>query len=118
MAVSYEARVYHGGATMVDHTPAGDISAGTVVVVGNTPRPAHTDLVTGRLGALAAFGAVYAMIADGALADGVIVYWDDTAKKVSATATSNLVFGYTVSASAADGDTIYVAHMPNGAAAT
>lgn len=108
----------HGSPVMVDYTPSGSaVNAGDVVVVGNTPMIAHRDIADGVLGAMAAGGGVYRTTADGAIGQGVIVYWDDSEDKVSTTASSNTVFGITVSSAAADDDPIDVLHQPDGKAA-
>lgn len=111
-----EATFYQGAPLMVDHTPSGAaVSAGQVVVVGDTPMVAHKDIADGALGALAAGGGVYKVAADAAIAAGKRVVWDDTNNKVSTTATGK-PFGFTLTAASADGDLIYVAHEPAAAA--
>lgn len=112
-----EAKLIHGGGhcRMLDYTPSGSaVTGGTVVVVGDMPLVAHRDIAVGEQGALAAGGGVYEVVANGALAAGVKVYWDNTANKVSATSTGNKVFGYMEadSASTADGDYVRVLHNP------
>lgn len=120
-----EARLRHGTPHMVDYknTGAPTIKAGTVVVVGDAALICHVDIPGTAtpnltLGALAAGGknATYQMVADGALAAGVRVHWDDTAKRVTATALGNPVMGYVAPHSedfalpAADGDPVLVVH--------
>jgi len=107
-----QAKFFHGDPLMVDYTPSGDVAAGAVVVVGDMPQIAHLDIAANRKGALAAGGGVYQVAADGAIAAGKRVYWDDSANKVTLTATSNKSFGWTITAAATNGDLIYVEHAP------
>lgn len=106
-----QAKLYHGTPLMVDHTPGSAVSAGDVVVQGDIPMVAHADIAANRKGALAAGGGVYQVVADGAIAVGKYVVWDDTNNKVSLTA-SGKRFGFNLTAAAADGDLIYVKHEP------
>ncbi|CAK8988107.1 Uncharacterized protein SCF082_LOCUS1251 [Durusdinium trenchii] len=74
----------HGGTLMIDHTPSAAVTAGDVVVVGDEPRIAHSDIEAEQLGALAAPSgtAVYevpkATGASEGFSDGDAVYWDAT----------------------------------------
>lgn len=110
-----EASFRHGDPVMCDYTPSADVSAGDVIVVGDVPVIAHTDIPKDTLGAVAVGGGVYQCIADGAISAGTKVYWDDTANKVTATATGNAHIGFVApgSASSADGDPILVVHRPD-----
>ena len=111
-----EARLHKGGqqATVADYRPVAEVAAGTVVVVGDFPFIAHLKIEANKLGALACGGAIYQVVADAAIAAGKKVFWDDTAKKVTASAGANKVFGYVApgNASTADGDVINVVHNP------
>jgi predicted RecA/RadA family phage recombinase len=106
--------LYAGNPIMVDHTPGTAVAAGAVVVVDRSPRIAHRDIAANTLGALAAKDGIYNFVADGAIANGRKVFWNAAASKVTLTATGNLVIGIAVTASGADGDTIYVLHEPDG----
>lgn len=109
-----QARLKQGEPIMSDFTPGANVAAGDVVVVGLLPCVAHRPIGSGELGALAMGGAFYEVTADGALAQGVKVYWNNTAKKVTATASGNTQFGFVRpgSSSNADGDKIEVFHRP------
>ena len=102
----------HGNPVMVDHTPGSGVTAGDVIVTGDTPRIAHRDIAANALGALASGGGVYDMTADAAIAADKKVYWNASASKVTETAGSNKLFGTTVEASAADADVILCRHAP------
>lgn len=114
-----DALLRHGNPTMVDYTPSGaDVAAGAVIVVGEVPMVAHVDITDGTLDALATHGGIYLMTGDALIAAGTLVYWDDTAKKVTETASGNLAFGYTVNADiGADDETGLVRHEPDAAPA-
>jgi len=118
--MAVQAQMRHGTPLMIDYTPSAAVSAGDVVVVGELPLVAHDDIAANAKGALAAGGGVYKVTADGALAAGVIVYWDDTNNKVTATTSGNKFFGFVAphNAAAADGDAIDVIHAPGTRAGT
>lgn len=97
-----EATFRTGDPIMVNYTPAaGNISAGQVVIVGNTTGwtcgVAHKDIENTKLGALAAGGGVYDVVNLDNAANGTKVYWDDSAAKVTTTSTNNALFGFVVS---------------------
>lgn len=102
---------YEDGVMTVPYTPVADVAAGDVVVRNSSVGVAGRDIPANELGSLNISGGVYTVTAAAAIAIGKQVYWDDTANKVTETATSNKFFGITVSASAADGDAIDVAHQ-------
>lgn len=111
-----------GEPRFVDYTPAADVAAGEVKVVGNLPMISH--LVGGftydssrpsRMMALAVGGGIYSCIGDAAISVGKLVYWNDADNKVTETRGSNKTFGFTVSACSGDGASCDVLHMPLGA---
>jgi predicted RecA/RadA family phage recombinase len=110
-----QATFWHGNPIMVDYTPGSAVTAGDVVIIGDSAFIAHDDIAANTLGAVASFGGIYAVIAGEAIATGKKVYWADSSNKVVETATGNKLFGMVVPASsaAADGDTVYVLHMPD-----
>ncbi|MGC1275027.1 MAG: DUF2190 family protein [Planctomycetaceae bacterium] len=103
----------HGNVLMVDYTALNATEAGSVIVIGDKPYIAHSDIPLGELGALAAVGGVYEVTAGGALAAGDKVGWNPATKKVQAT---GLCFGFVCpdESAAADGDVIRVEHAPDG----
>lgn len=102
----------HGSPAMVDHTPAGAVAIGDVVVTNDTPRVSHRAIAAGELSALAAEGGVYECVGDAAIAADKKVWWNAAASKVTTTASTHKVFGVTVSACSADGSTCLVRHYP------
>lgn len=91
----------HGDPLMIDYTPAaGNISAGQVVLLGNTAGLtcgiAHEDIENTVKGALAAGGGVYTVVNLDNAADYAKVWWDDSAAKVTTTSTNNALFGFIV----------------------
>lgn len=110
--MAFEATFRHGEPRMIDHTPAGAIAAGEVVIVGDLPLIAHRDIAADTLGALAAGYGVYRSLADAAIAKGLRVFWDNTANRVTVTATGNKALGVTVSAAGAADAEIDFLHDP------
>jgi predicted RecA/RadA family phage recombinase len=107
--------VFHQGdeVEVIPYTPSGaDVQAGQVVLMGQLVGIATRKIKDGWLGDLNIRGGIYTVTTAGAYARGTTVYWDNTAKKVTTTATSNKVFGSMVEASTGDGDTADVMHMP------
>lgn len=103
---------YQGNPVMVDYTAGADIALGEVVVTGDTPRIAHRAIANGALGALAVHGGIYRVTGDAAIAADKKVYWNNSAKKVTETASGNKMIGVTVSACSGDGSTCYIFHNP------
>jgi predicted RecA/RadA family phage recombinase len=110
-----QATFRNGCPLFVDYTPSGSsVSAGDVVVIGDSTFIAHADIPNGRKGALAASGGVYRVVAGGAIAQGKKAYWDSSAHKVVAASEGNTPIGFVApgSSAAADGDVIEVIHLP------
>lgn len=106
-----------GTPTMLDYTPGGAVSAGDIVVVGDTVRVSHHDIAASKLGALAAYGGVYdcpkATSGGSAMSDGKVAFWDTVALVITTTPNGNTkVFGVTAGASADADTTQRVLHMP------
>lgn len=99
----------------IDYTPAADITAGEVVVQGELVGVAKIDIKANTLGALAVTG-VYdfpkATGASSAIAEGIDVYWDESAKQATAdsNAGANKRIGRTI-ASASDDDAVVRVRM-------
>jgi predicted RecA/RadA family phage recombinase len=115
IAMAFEAEFVRGTPLMVDHTPGSNVVAGQVIVIGNVVRVAHRDIAANALGALAAGGGQYrvpkATGGGTAIADGKLVYWDDTNNVVTETAGANKKFG-TTNGAGADADAfILVQHI-------
>ena len=93
----------------IDHTPAGAITAGDVVVQGDLIGIAQVDCVANQLGALAVVGVFDIDKATGVgtgIAVGTKVYWDvaDQQAKADDVAGANKYLGKTIAA-AGDDDT-------------
>lgn len=108
----------HGQPLMVDYTPGSAVTAGDVIVVGDQPRIAHSDIAANVLGGLAAGGAVYTVpkTAGGgtAIAAGKKVYWDDTNNVITETPSTHKIIGVTVAASLDADTTQDIIHGPDG----
>jgi len=95
-----EARFIHEGKA-IDYTPTNDMTAGTVVVLGDRVGVSIVDIPANVLGALQVVG-----VFDFAKDTTVIplygkVYWDAAAKKATVTATGNTLLGIALSAAVA-----------------
>lgn len=89
----------------IDYTPATDVAAGDVVVLGDLIGIAKRDIPAGTLGALAVTGVFDVPKASGAgtaIVAGAKVYWDAANKRVTTSADGNEYMGKTVR-TAADG---------------
>lgn len=113
-----DATFRHGAPLMIDYTAGADIAAGEVVLLGNTTSPscgvAHVAIANGDKGALGAGGGVYEAVNLDNAADYALVYWDDTANKLTTTSTNNAKFGYVVRDGAGGANTnCFAIHDPN-----
>lgn len=113
-----EATFRTGDPIMVNYTPAaGNITAGEVVLVGNTAGwtcgVAHHDIVNNVLGALACGDGCYDVVNLDNAANGAKVWWDNSANKVTTTSTNNALFGFVVSSGGGGANTVCRAiHQP------
>jgi predicted RecA/RadA family phage recombinase len=91
----------------IDYTPAADVAAGDVVVIGNIVGVAKLDIPANTLGSLSLTG-IYAVVKDTTVIGlGTKVYWNAANKKATTTATNNTSIGLAVSASgSADGEVL------------
>lgn len=81
------------------HTAASDLTAGDVVLLGNTTGLtcgiAHADIANTEVGTLAIGGGIYEMLNLNNSADGAKVYYDSsTPTKVTSVSTNNALFGF------------------------
>lgn len=112
-----------GKPKMFEYTPASAVTAGDVFVTNGQPCIAHADIAASAMGAVAVEGGIYSGMADGAISVGNRVFWDNTNFKFTLTASGNSHFGFCVAGPtadmvgagpAADGDTCYAVHSPEG----
>ena len=101
----------------IDHTPAGAITAGDVVVQGDLIGIAQVDCVANQLGALAVVGVFDIDKATGgstAIAVGTKVYWDvaDQQAKADDEAGANKYIGKSVAPADDDDTTVRVKLIP------
>lgn len=112
-----------GNPQFMDYTPtAGAVSAGDVVVLraaasntinGLTCGIAHHDMANNEPGSLAIGGGVYEVTNLNNAADYVQIYWDNSANKVTTTATNNALFGSIVGSGGGGANTACLAkHEP------
>lgn len=117
-----EATFRHGNPVVIDYTPSGGaITEGQVVVVGTVTANtagvnvfagvAHRPIANNVLGGLAIGGGVYSVTNLNNAANGALVYWDDSANKVTTVSTNNAQFGVIVgSGGGGANSTCYVYH--------
>lgn len=106
-----------GEPQMIDYTPAANVAAGDVVLLGNTTGltcgVAHVAITNAVLGAVAAGGGIYDCVNLNNAADYAKVWWDDTNNKVTTTSTNNALFGFVVSGGGGGANTTcQVLHKP------
>jgi predicted RecA/RadA family phage recombinase len=99
----------------MDYTPAANVAAGDVVVLGaNTGFAtgiAHLNIANGVQGALACGGGVYDVVMLTNIAPYATVYWDDTNNKVVTTSTLPQ-FGYLLTGNTGANTTVRAFHDP------
>lgn len=114
-----EATFRSGNPRVIDYTPAsGNIAAGEVVLLGNTAGlmcgVAHVAIENNTLGALGAGGGTYECTNLNNAADYAVVYWDNSANKVTTVSTNNAKFGFIVRDGGGGANTsCLVLHDPN-----
>lgn len=124
-----QARFVKGKPVMVDFDAgATTYNAGDVVVVNSVPCVVHEAIPAFTGGAtrdaVAVGGGIYECVSDGTGTVGDEAFWDNTNKKITATAAGNTRFGilvagpsylYSATGPAADTDRVWVEHRPTGA---
>ena len=98
----------------IDHTPAADVAAGDVVVIGKIVGVAKLDIKAGELGALALTGVYEVAKGTGvAFAAGMEVGWNASDRQaVAAGASGSVKIGHAVSLSGASDQTVLVRLCP------
>jgi len=94
----------------MNHTPVADIPQGQVNVIGDIPAICVRPIKANELGSLVISGGTFRVKGDAVIAKGAVVYWNDTAKKVTVTATSNKYFGIAAENCTGDNDEFEVAY--------
>lgn len=102
----------------INYTPSsGNISAGQVVLLGNTAGMcngiAHHDIVNNTLGALDVGGGFHDVVNLNNAANFAKVYWDDSVNKVTTVSTNMSPFGHIASGGGGGANSTAVAfHWP------
>ena len=103
-----QATFVHDGFS-IDHTPAGALAAGDVVVLGDLVGVTKRPLAANEPGALAVDGVFdFAKNTGVSYTVGTILYWDDTNNVVTTTASGNKQIGKVVRAAATTDTTVRV----------
>ena len=93
----------------IDHTPAGALASGDVVVQGDLVGVVERPLSAGEAGALAVDGVFdFSKNTGVAYTVGTILYWDDAANVVTTTASGNKQIGKVARAAASADTTVRV----------
>ena len=98
---------------LIDHTPAADVAAGDVVVLGDRCFFANLDISAGALGALATEGVYDVAKGSDAIELGAVLHWDGEKATTSAddgesTPTPYPRLGIAILPAAADDETVRV----------
>lgn len=84
----------------IDYTPGSDVAAGDVVVLGSLVGIATRSIPANTMGALAISGVFrIAKLSTDVVTAGAVLYWDNTNKRVTLTASGNTRIGLAVAAS-------------------
>jgi predicted RecA/RadA family phage recombinase len=105
------------GDTLSLTAPSGGVTSGLGVLVGSIFSVAAFSAAAGEIFEGRRVGCFRLAAASGAGTDfvqGTKLYWDDTAKNVTKTATSNTAIGYAIADKAAGGTTADVVLVPGG----
>ena len=111
-----EALLRHGIPEFMDYTPTGgNVTAGQVVVLGNTAGLAcgiaHQDIANNVLGSLSHGGGVYEVTMLTNIAPYAKVFWDDTNNKVVST-TTLIPFGFLLTGNTGANTLVLCKHWP------
>ena len=86
---------------VIDHTPAGAITNGQVVVIGKRIGVALTAIAAAATGPLQVDGVfTLAKLSTDVVAQGDLLYWDAGNSRITTTASTHNLAGYAVAASA------------------
>jgi len=99
--------VQNGDRMQYANASGSTITSGTPILVGKRVGIAVADIPTGTTGVLAMEGVfTVTKLSTDVIAQGVVVYWDDTAKKFTVVASTNTIAGYAQAAAGASTTTV------------
>lgn len=98
----------YSGDCKIDYTPSSAVAVGDVVVLGDLVCVAERPIAIASKGALSIEGTYIFPKATGAIAAGVIVYWDASAGNITTTVGSNKRAGKAAEAAASGDATVKV----------
>lgn len=94
---------------VIDYTAGSDLTAGAVVVIGNRVGVLLTDLANGETGAAQVTGVFeLTKLTTDDVAQGNLLYWDATNKRLTKTATDNTLAGYAWKAAGTSATTVQI----------
>lgn len=85
---------YQGPGDRIDYTPGSAVAAATTILVGNIVGVATSPIPANTLGSLAVEGCFdFPKAAGSGISQGALIYWDDTNKRMTTTASGNTLCG-------------------------
>lgn len=95
---------------VLDVTAGAAITSGSGILVGVRLGVALADIANGAVGSVAVKG-VYSLpkLSTDVVAQGALLYWDNTNKRLTTTATANTLAGYAAAAAASGATTVNIA---------
>lgn len=94
---------------VMDYVAGANISSGQVVVVGARIGVAINDIANGATGSLQVTGVhEIAKLSSDNVAQGAMLYWDNTNSRLTATASGNTLAGYAFAAAGSGATTIRI----------
>lgn len=103
--------VYRQAGDVIDYTPGSNVSAGDVVVLGDTVAIAKTDIAAGKVGSLATEGVFEVVKGTGEGTDisvGAAVFWDSTNKIATTSSSGTKYIGRCDKAATISNTTVWV----------
>lgn len=87
---------------VIPHTPTAAVSSGAVVLIGTKIGVAVADIAANATGSLQVVGEFQvAKLSTDAVAQGAALYWDNTSKRLTTTASGNTYAGFATQAAGA-----------------
>src|SRR4051794_1060966 len=111
---NFQARFVSGTPHMVTLTPASDVTAGDVWVVGDLVLIAHVDIPANTVGAMAIGGGVYEADCSEDISFGAALMWDDSLNQAKKDTTGTVVANLGFAVSDDDNGSVLFFHQNGG----
>lgn len=97
----------HGN--VINHTPTAAVTSGSVVLIGSRIGVAVADIAANDTGSVQVVGVFnVAKLSTDNMTQGALVYWDNTNKRLTTTASGNTLAGFAFDAAGAGTTTVNV----------